>query len=417
VLKQGSAAWNAWRNESSALRPDLSHANLSGVDLSFTDLSGADLDGASLSQADLSRAKLRRVNASDADLHRANLGRADLFDANLSRADLSGANLNDADLSDASLRQVNLTGASLSRASLIRANFTGADLSDANLRGASLYGATLSATDLGRADLGGASLSAAIVVGADLGDADLSGALLTFASLRGANLARTVLTDARIGETVLADVDLRTAVGLETLRHFGPSTVGIDTLFRSHGEIPEAFLRDCGVPSSFIAYARSLAAAAIEYDSCFIGYSSKDRAFAERLRARMQTERLRVWSTPEDMDGGERIEEQIDRGGRSYDKLLLVISPHSMGSEWLKAEILKARQREALEKRRVLFPIRLVPPDEIRDWKCFDVETGRDLAREIREHALAGFTGWKDAPCFEAEFARLLAELRGKASA
>jgi hypothetical protein len=38
------------------------------------------------------------------------------------------------------------------------------------------------------------------------------------------------------------------------------------------------------------------------------------------------------------------------------------------------------------EKRQVLFPIRLVPFEAIKQWKCFDGDTGKDMAREIREY-------------------------------
>jgi len=52
---------------------------------------------------------------------------------------------------------------------------------------------------------------------------------------------------------------------------------------RSQGEIPAIFLRKAGVPNTFIEYARSLVKNPIEYYTCFISYSSKDQAFAERL--------------------------------------------------------------------------------------------------------------------------------------
>jgi hypothetical protein len=42
------------------------------------------------------------------------------------------------------------------------------------------------------------------------------------------------------------------------VRHWGPSTVGIDTLYRSQGNIPEVFLRGVGVPDEMITYIKSL---------------------------------------------------------------------------------------------------------------------------------------------------------------
>jgi len=37
-----------------------------------------------------------------------------------------------------------------------------------------------------------------------------------------------------------------------------------------------------------------------------------------------------------------------------------VLSPHSMQSHWVEFEIRRARKREVAEKRRLLFPVRLV---------------------------------------------------------
>src|SRR5208337_4563741 len=136
----------------------------------------------------------------------------------------------------------------------------GAHLGSANLRGAILFWA-----DLSRADLSGADLSGADVGGANLSGANLSGADFTWAIVRG---------------TRFDDVDLSAAKGLETVKHLGPSTFGIDTIYKSRGKIPEVFLRGCGVPDEFIAYIGSMVGRPIEFYSCFISYSTRDREFA-----------------------------------------------------------------------------------------------------------------------------------------
>jgi hypothetical protein len=51
--------------------------------------------------------------------------------------------------------------------------------------------------------------------------------------------------------------------------------------------------------------------------------------------------------------------EQIDEAIRRYERLLLILSPNSMSSKWVKTEIRNARKREVAEKKRVLFPVRL----------------------------------------------------------
>ncbi len=53
---------------------------------------------------------------------------------------------------------------------------------------------------------------------------------------------RSDLTGVYIGWTTFGNVDLSSVHGLETVQHEGPSTIGIDTLYRSHGNIPEGSL-------------------------------------------------------------------------------------------------------------------------------------------------------------------------------
>ena len=76
-----------------------------------------------------------------------------------------------------------------------------------------------------------------------------------------------------------------------------------------------------------------------------------------------------------------------------HERVLLILSPASMESEWVKTEIAKARKRELKEKRPVLFPVRLVDFEALRDWECFDGDTGKDSAREIREYFIPDSAG------------------------
>jgi len=54
MLKQGVAAWNQWRNAHPKVRPDLSVADLRGMDLGDVDFSGANLSAVDLREANLS---------------------------------------------------------------------------------------------------------------------------------------------------------------------------------------------------------------------------------------------------------------------------------------------------------------------------------------------------------------------------
>ena len=187
-----------------------------------------------------------------------------------------------------------------------------------------------------------------------------------------------------MGLTIFADADLSEVKGLHNVVHVRPSYISIDTIYRSHGKIPPVFLRGAGVPDNFIEYMGSLTGKALEFYSCFISYSTKDHEFANRLYADLQNEGVRCWFAPHDIRAGKKIHEQIDEAIRVHEKLLLILSPDSMNSEWVKTEIRKARRRERTEKKRVLFPVRLVSFEAIRDWELFDADEGTNLAVEIR---------------------------------
>jgi hypothetical protein len=273
-----------------------------------------------------------------------------------------------------------------------------------NLRGANLRGANLTEAHIDSADL----------TSADLQDANLRDSFLSNNDFSGANLDFCDFSRARFMRNRLGSNDLSTTKGLETVNHHAPSVIGIDTLYLSAGKIPQAFLLGCGVPESFINYIPSLVGAqeAVQFYSCFISYSHKDEDFAKRLHSRMRAEQMRVWFAPEDMKGGRKVSEQIDQAIQVHDRLLLVLSEHSMESEWVKSEIRRARNVEISEKRQKLFPIRLVDFETLRRWKCVDADTGKDLAVEIREYFVPDFSAWTDHPSFELAFDRLLRDLR-----
>ena len=300
--------------------------------------------------------------------------------------DLGGADLRGADLIKADLRKADLSGANLSEA----------DLSEANLIKANLIKADLSWADLGLADLSGA----------DLSGADLSGAHLSWAHLSKADLSMADLSGSLMDYTMLGAIDLSVVKGLEKVRHHGPSSIGIDTIYLSKGNIPEAFLRRAGVPDHFITYMKSLVVSPIEYYSCFISYSSKDEDFAKRLYADLQTEHVRCWFAPEDLKIGEKFRPRIDEAIRWYDKLLLVLSENSVNSPWVEKEVETAFEKERRQKRLVLFPIRL--DDAV-------METREAWAADIRRMRHIGdFRQWKDHDSYKKAFAGLLRDLKAK---
>jgi TIR domain/Pentapeptide repeats (8 copies) len=322
------------------------------------------------------------------------------------------------EFSGADLHGTNLYGVNLRGANLRLANLNGAMLSNADLWSANLYRANLSRANLSGANLGRADLKLAYLVQGDLSLASLIGANLTGANLSGTNLRRAEvdladLSNCIMSSTMLAALDLRHVVGLETVQHRGPSEMGVSTIYMSQGGIPEVFLRGAGVPENFIEYMSSLTGTAFEFYSCFISYSGKDQEFADRLFADLQREGVRCWFAPHHVQAGKKLHEQIDVAIRMHEKLLLILSPDSINSEWVKTEIAKARKREIQDGKRVLFPIRLnISFTELQEWGCFDADRGKDSAREIREYYIPDFTKWKNHDQYQKEFKKLIRDLK-----
>ncbi len=394
ILRQGVEAWNEWRGTNKDAKIDLRFADLSGVNLTSIDLHIANLRGA----------KIRESCLDFSILHGAELKKADMTGSWLREADIRIANM-----ASSIMENVNMQGAFLVKSDLTDAYLVNANMSETVLIRANLRGAHMNRTILRNADLRFADLTECY-----LGYSNLEGAFLSDTQLNNADMTHIRLGESKMVRTVFANNDLRTAQGLERIRHLGPSTLGVDTLLRSGGKIPETFLRGCGVPESVIEYLPSLIGAMqpIQFYSCFVSHSTKDHDFAQRLFDRLQGQRIRVWFAPEELKGGRLLDDQIDHAIRLHDKLILVLSDESVRSKWVMKEIRKARREELANNRRKLFPIRLTDMQTLEHWECLDPETGHDLADVVRSYFIPDFSNWKDHDAFERAFTKFLNALK-----
>ena len=155
-----------------------------------------------------------------------------------------------------------------------------------------------------------------------------------------------------------------------------------------------------------IVYLRSLVGKPIDYYSCFISYSSKDQDFAERLHADLQSKGVRCWFAPEDMKIGDKIRARIDETIRIHDKLLIVLSEHSIESDWVEFEVETALAKERKEQRTILFPIRL---------DNYVMESTTTWAAHIKNTRLIGdFIHWRNHDDYQKALTRLLRDLKAE---
>ncbi len=304
--------------------------------------------------------------------------------------DLWDANLSGVDLNDTNLAHVNLIEADLSGASLIKTRLVSADLWNVDLSGANLTGADLTVAELERAEL------------------------------RGANLVDSNFEKAKLGFMSFTYVDLSGAIGLDSVIHTGPSTLGTNTIVLSKGRIPEAFLRGCGMSDWEVETVKLYnpdlaneeiikiqykiydlrATQSIQISPLFISYSHADSSFVDKLDNYLNKKGVRFWRDVHHATAG-RLETQIDRAMRINPTVLLILSEDSLQSDWVEHEVRTARALEKEMKRDVLCPVALDDSWKKSPWS-------KRIMEQVMEYNILDFSSWKDDDKFGNIFNKLI---------
>lgn len=383
IIMQGSWAWYEWRQQHPEIVPDLRQAFLNATAIEGTPLGNVKFSGAQLSRVNLSSALLQRIV----------LNNASLFGANFARSQLQGADLTGADLQLAILK-------------------------GSNLSNASLFGVDLSFADLTEADLTGAYLEKANLSGANLQGANLRGASIAGTIFNGTNLNEAHFEEAQLGWATFANVDLQRTYGLENVLHAGPSTIGLDTIVRSRGNIPVAFLQGAGLHQAQIEILQAQARNTAETMTCSIGYSLADQPLAEQLLADLRALDIPCWRVPHYHENDDRPPGAFNYNMATsfvhrYDRLVQIFSSDTLRvdddfkhSDDIYDEVETALKQEEERQQQVLFP--LYVDDAI-------LTTDKPWAIALRQsRPVLDFTHWQDSWHYQAAFARLLRQLRGE---
>ena len=342
IAKGRSFAIARWRARGFQRREHLdlsggyfSGVRMPGVDLAFDDLTEIDLTSADLRHGNFNGARMREAHLTRCNLNRANFEDSHASGAVFTRSDLRGSNLNNADL-----RGANLTNCDIAFSTLVGANLAGADLTEADL--------TMS--DLTDANLSGARLNAACLDVANLTRCDLRRT-----SLVRTRLDRAILEDGVVDMTLFADCDLSAALGLDTLRHEGPSMVGADTLARSGGGLPEIFLRSAGVPPDFINGHALLFRQETPHRRVLLIASVVDAAIVAWLEGELRQRGLQCWSLLADDEEtiyNSQVIPPMSRF-RDYDRVALLCSSDALESSacWRLYREIMQRQADSSARR------------------------------------------------------------------
>jgi hypothetical protein len=345
----------------------------------------------------------------------------DLSEVNLSGCALRRANFNAARLDDARLSETDLCHATFSGARLRRADLTLADLHHTLF-----YNAALEGANLNQSNPYGATFTGSFLAGAQLGKS-----LFIDTSFIRTDFSAADLSESELWKVRFCDVDLSDVVGLETIKHRGPSTIGIDTLFRSKGKLPDVFLRGCGLsPWEVLSqqlYRRDLSPPGLSelqsrifdawtngrftLNGCFISYSWKDAGFVDKLRDRLLAEGINVWLDRHNMNAG-TIQDQVWRAIQVHHVVIIVLSKNSVESDWVENELEMARKKEKEQGRAVLCPLSL--DDAWKEMIAASDGPGhpsRQLWRTLQQKLILDFSGW-DSPAFDEAFQKLVRGLK-----
>lgn len=316
------------------------------------------------------------------------------------------------------LRNLKLRGTKLSRANFINVDLRMTDLNDADLCNANLKRANLVLAKLIKTNFTETDLSWAKIYETKLYRTNLTSAILNYTRIIGTIFWKTNIKDsnfenARLGQTIFVDVNLSSVRNLDRCQHSGPSSIDHLTLMKSEN-LSEVFLRGCGLPESFIQYMPSLFNQPFDFYSCFISYSHADKNFARRLHDALQGKGIRCWLDEHQLLPGQDIHDELDRGIRLWDKLLLCASQNSLTSWWVDKEINTAFEIEIELTKQQGSKVRALVPLNL-DGYLFSGNWKSGKATEVKSRVAADFTSWvTDNQKFEDAFDRLVKSLQAE---
>src|ERR1017187_5264835 len=124
----------------------------------------------------------------------------------------------------------------------------------------------------------------------------------------------------------------------------------------------------------------------------FLSHSTSDAPFVDRLASDLERLSIGVWYDKWELRVGDSLLDKIAAGIEVNDYLVIVLTPASVASDWVRLELKAALMRELSEKRVVVLPVLLancVLPTFLRDKKYDDFRA--DYEHGFEELLLAAF--------------------------
>jgi hypothetical protein len=122
--------------------------------------------------------------------------------------------------------------------------------------------------------------------------------------------------------------------------------------------------------------------------SIFLCHSSKDKEFARRLSVDLESRGVKVWIDEAELKPGDSLIGKLEAAIDAVDYLGIILSEHSVSSEWVLKELRMAMHREISGKRVVVVPILYRDckvPGFLRDKIYVDVRPDIDYDKGVSE--------------------------------
>jgi hypothetical protein len=142
-----------------------------------------------------------------------------------------------------------------------------------------------------------------------------------------------------------------------------------------------------------------------------VSYSWSDAHFVDRVRDRLVAEGINVWLDRHDMVAG-TIQDQVWRAIQNYHAVIIVLSRHSIASDWVENELDMARKKERQLGKAVLCPIAIDDSWKIKvSAYASPGDPSRQLWRTLQQKLVIDFADW-ETDRFHPSFSKLLRGLK-----
>lgn len=147
----------------------------------------------------------------------------------------------------------------------------------------------------------------------------------------------------------------------------------------------------------------------MQFYSCFISYSAKDSAFVNLLYKDLTEIGVPCWLDSMEMRIGDDLNSSINRSLQEQDRMILILSQHSIASKWINKELSVSLELERLRRKTILFPIRI-------DDSIFKKSLIQPL-KSITNRHIGDFTKWHNENDYKKSFSHMVRDLMTVSSA